>query len=117
MMVRFLCFAVSRSSTPSRSHVPLFCIAVAPRMNHFLILHYTQGEKNMPSSWFLNRNFAYLWFGQSISQLGDAIIEVTLPIWVGILTNDPAHVALVAATEVLPACCLGPFAGACADRW
>jgi Transmembrane secretion effector len=52
-----------------------------------------------------------------VSQLGDAIIEVTLPIRVGILTNDPAHVALVAATEVLPACCLGPFAGACADRW
>lgn len=71
----------------------------------------------MPSSWFLNRNFASLWLGQSVSQLGDALIEVTLPIWVGILTNDPTHVALVAATEVLPALFIGPFAGACADRW
>ncbi|MFL5592396.1 MAG: MFS transporter [Ktedonobacteraceae bacterium] len=71
----------------------------------------------MCASWFLNRNFASLWFGQSVAQLGDAIIEVTLPIWVGILTNDPTHVALVAATEVLPALCIGPFAGACADRW
>jgi len=71
----------------------------------------------MRSFWFLNRNFASLWFGQAVSQLGDAIIEVTLPIWVGILTNDPTRVALVAATEVLPAFCIGPFAGACADRW
>lgn len=71
----------------------------------------------MRSCWFLNRNFALLWLGQSASQLGDALIEVTLPIWVGMLTNDPTHVALVAATEVLPAFCLGPFAGAYADRW
>lgn len=71
----------------------------------------------MPSSWFLNRHFASLWLGQSVSQLGDALIEVTLPIWVGILTNDPTHVALVAATEVLPTLFLGPCAGACADRW
>lgn len=71
----------------------------------------------MRSSWILNRHFASLWFGQSISQLGDAIIEVTLPIWVGILTNDPTQVALVAATEVLPAFCLGPFTGALVDRW
>ena len=71
----------------------------------------------MRSCWFLNRHFASLWFGQSISQLGDAIIEVTLPIWVSLLTNDPTQVALIAATEVLPALCFGPFAGTYADRW
>jgi MFS family permease len=71
----------------------------------------------VPSSWFLNRHFAALWFGQSLSQLADALIEVTLPIWVGILTKDPTHVALVAATEVLPVLFIGPVAGACADRW
>lgn len=71
----------------------------------------------MPSSWLLNRNFALLWFGQSISQLGDAIIEVTLPIWVGILTHNPTSVALIATTEVLPPLCFGPLAGACVDRW
>jgi MFS family permease len=85
--------------------------------HHDAFTRYVKGEKNMRSSWFLNRHFASLWFGQSISQLGDAIIEVTLPIWVGLLTNDPTQVALIAATEVLPALCLGPFAGAYADRW
>ncbi|MDQ2902237.1 MAG: MFS transporter [Chloroflexota bacterium] len=71
----------------------------------------------MRSSWILNSHFAALWFGQSISQLGDAVIEVTLPIWAAILTNDPTQVALVAATEVVPAFCLGPFTGALVDRW
>jgi MFS family permease len=71
----------------------------------------------MRCSWILNRHFVLLWVGQSVSQLGDAIIEVTLPIWVGMLTNDPTRVALVAATEVLPGISLGPFAGALADRW
>lgn len=68
-------------------------------------------------SWFINRNFALLWFGQGISQLGDAIIEVTLPIWVGILTNSPSHVAGVVVAEVLPAILIGPIAGVLADRW
>lgn len=71
----------------------------------------------MRFSWILNRQFAALWFGQSVSQLGDAIIEVTLPIWAAILTNDPTQVALVAATEVLPGILLGPFTGALVDRW
>ncbi len=66
---------------------------------------------------FLHRPFASLWLGQTVSQLGDALIEVTLPIWVGMLTNNPTHVALVAATEVLPTLLFAPLAGACADRW
>ncbi|HEX4206308.1 MAG TPA: MFS transporter [Ktedonobacteraceae bacterium] len=69
----------------------------------------------MKHTWFINRNFAFLWFGQSLSQLGDAVIEVTLPIWVGMLTNDSAHVAGVAATEMLPSLCIGPLAGVLAD--
>ncbi len=71
----------------------------------------------MRSFWLLNRRFTPLWLGQSVSQLGDAIVEVTLPLWVGLLTHDPTHVALVAATEVLPYLFLGPLAGAAADRW
>ena len=64
----------------------------------------------------MNRHFVRIWAGQSVSQLGDAVVEVTLPVWVGILTGSPAHVAGVAAAEILPALVLGPFAGALADR-
>ncbi len=43
-------------------------------------------------------------------------MEVTLPVWVGMLTGSPAHVAGVAAAEILPSLLAGPFAGALADR-
>ena len=71
----------------------------------------------MRSSWCLNRHFAWLWFGQSISQLGDAIIEITFPLWITLLTHAPLQVALVVATEVLPPLCLAPLTGMLADRW
>ncbi|HEU5199886.1 MAG TPA: MFS transporter [Ktedonobacterales bacterium] len=71
----------------------------------------------MSRAWFINRQFVSLWLGQSVSQLGDAVLEVTLPIWVGLLTNNPAQVAGVALAETLPALCLGPLAGVAADRW
>lgn len=71
----------------------------------------------MPRAWFINRQFVSLWLGQSVSQLGDAVLEVTLPVWVGLLTNNPAQVAGVALAEALPALCPGPLAGVVADRW
>ncbi len=55
--------------------------------------------------------------GQAVSQLGDAVIEVTLPVWVGLLTGSPSQVAGVAIAETLPALLAGPFAGVLADRW
>ena len=67
--------------------------------------------------WFLNFNFAAYWFSQSTSQLGDAVAEVVLPVWAGILTESPGHVAGVAAAEMLPALVIGPLAGVIADRW
>jgi MFS family permease len=44
------------------------------------------------------------------------MVEVTLPVWVGMLTGSPGHVAGVAAAEILPSLLAGPFAGALADR-
>ena len=41
---------------------------------------------------------------------------MTLPIWVGVLTGSPQHVAGVAAVEALPALLVGPLAGVLADR-
>ena len=60
----------------------------------------------------MNRPFVRIWLGQSASQLGDAVVEVTLPVWVGMLTGSPGHVAGVAAAEILPSLLAGPFAGA-----
>ncbi len=45
------------------------------------------------------------------------MIEVTLPVWVGLLTGSPSQIAGLAAAETLPALLAGPFAGVLADRW
>lgn len=44
------------------------------------------------------------------------MVEVTLPVWVGMLTGSPGHVAGVAAAEIPPSLLADPFAGALADR-
>jgi hypothetical protein len=44
------------------------------------------------------------------------MVEATLPVWVGMLSGSPGHVAGVAAAEILHALLAGPFAGALADR-
>ena len=67
--------------------------------------------------WNLGRNFGLLWSGQTVSQLGDAVIEVTIPVWIGLVTNSPAHVAGVVAAELLPIIAIGPLAGVAADRF
>jgi len=63
-----------------------------------------------------NRNGTSPWLGQGFSQLGDAVSEVTLPVWVGLLTGSPRHVATVAAAQLLPALIASPVAGVFADR-
>ncbi len=44
------------------------------------------------------------------------MVEVTLPVWVGMLTGSPGHVVGVAAAEILLSLRADPFAGALADR-
>lgn len=64
-----------------------------------------------------NRQFVNLWFAQGISQFGDALLEVTLPIWVGFVTKSPIQVAGVAVMELLPSILVGPLAGVIAERF
>lgn len=42
---------------------------------------------------------------------------MTLPVWVGLLTGSPTHVAGVAAAQLLPGFLVGPLAGVLVDRW
>jgi len=45
------------------------------------------------------------------------VTEVTLPVWVGLLTHAPVQVAGVAAAELVAGLAVGPAAGVLADRW
>jgi MFS family permease len=70
----------------------------------------------------INRNYALLWLGQTISFLGDFVFNTALVLWIGLdlaagQSWAPLAVAglLVAATA--PVLLVGPLAGVFVDRW
>src|SRR6478735_12230478 len=69
----------------------------------------------------INRNFALLWAGQSLSGLGDVIFEITLTVWIGSeLAADKSWAALAVTgllvASAVPVLLVGPIAGALVDR-
>ena len=71
---------------------------------------------------FINRNFALLWVGQSISSIGDFFFSTTITLWV--VTQlargqswTPLAVSGVALASVVPLLLVGPIAGVFVDRW
>jgi MFS family permease len=71
---------------------------------------------------FINRNFALLWGGQSISNIGDFVFSTTLVLWIAtIIANGqpwaPLAVSGVLLATALPIFLIGPVAGVFVDRW
>ena len=80
----------------------------------------TENKEKIPL--FINRKYALLWFGQSISNIGDFFFSTTLYLWVAtqLAKNQPwSPLAMsgVAFATVLPALLIGPIAGVFVDRW
>jgi len=76
----------------------------------------------LTSSLFINRNFALLWAGQSISVIGDFVFDTTLVLWIGTVVAKNQPWAPLAVSGVLlmasvPAFLVGPIAGVFVDRW
>lgn len=70
----------------------------------------------------LNRNFTLLWFGQTISPLGDFFLTTTLILWIATqLARGQAWAAMaiggVALAAALATLTIGPLAGVFVDRW
>ncbi len=63
-----------------------------------------------------NRSFLALWFGQGLASLGQAILYVTLALYVYELTGSAEGVSVAIALELLPWVIVGPIAGIFADR-
>jgi len=63
-----------------------------------------------------NRDFQVLWFGQGLASLGQAILYVTLALYVYELTGSAQGVSLAVALELLPWVIVGPLAGIFADH-
>jgi MFS family permease len=70
----------------------------------------------------INRNFALLWSGQTISIVGDFVFETTLVLWIVTLIAQgqpwaPLAVSGILLAASLPVFIIGPIAGVFVDRW
>jgi MFS family permease len=66
---------------------------------------------------FLNRDFLLLSQGQLVNQAGSQIALVATAFWLKKFTDSASLIGLMTAISALPLLLLGPFGGACADRW
>jgi MFS family permease len=83
----------------------------------------SQTEASKPRrNLLINSNFARLFAGETLSGLGDAILETTLVVWIasdlaaGKSWSALAVSALLVASTI-PILVVGPIAGALVDRW
>ena len=65
---------------------------------------------------FRNGNWIRLWLGQTLSQLGDFVSDIALPLLVFEITRSPIGLGLSFIVEALPIIFFGPIAGVLADR-
>ena len=62
-------------------------------------------------------DFRRLWAAQGVSDIGDAVTNLTLLIVVTRLTGSTAALAAMAIALAVPAIVVGPIAGVFVDRW
>jgi len=63
------------------------------------------------------RNFALLWLGGLLSDIGNMALSIALPFHVYTLTDSALATGITFMVQVLPSLLLGPVAGVLADRW
>ncbi|HLZ58042.1 MAG TPA: MFS transporter [Ktedonosporobacter sp.] len=63
------------------------------------------------------RNFALLWSGGLISQIGDWLLSIGLSIYVYVLTGSALATSLALIVAFVPGVLLGSLAGVFVDRW
>ncbi|MBA2283815.1 MAG: MFS transporter [Acidimicrobiia bacterium] len=64
-----------------------------------------------------NRGFRRLWIAGAISEAGDWLLAVALPVHVFLTTGSAVATSIVFLLGLVPAAVLGPIAGALVDRW
>lgn len=82
----------------------------------------TSQEAPRKKALLINRNYARLWTGQAISNLGDMVFDTTLVLWVATIiargqTWAPLAVSGVMLAASLSTLLVGPLAGVFVDRW
>lgn len=64
----------------------------------------------------LSRGFNLLWFGQAVSQLGDYIAYLTIPLFIQTLVDSTVQFGIAYALETFPTLLFGFFGGVLIDR-
>jgi MFS family permease len=69
-----------------------------------------------------NRNYRWIWIGQTVSLLGDEVLDTAIVLWLGIaatngLTSGPPAAAGALAARIAPVLVFGMIGGVYADRW
>ena len=77
----------------------------------------TAPARAAPRSPFRIRNFSLLWGGGLVSDLGDWMLLVALPVYVFQLTGSALITSSVFVVELVPALLVGQLAGVLVDRW
>jgi MFS family permease len=78
--------------------------------------------QHLATAAFINPNFAWLWWGQAISSVGDYAWDTALVLWVASFlvagqSWAPLAVSGVVLAATLPQIVVGPLAGVFVDRW
>ena len=76
-----------------------------------------QPPKPSPYAIFRNRYFTYLWTGQLISTIGDALTSLAAGIFVYQITNSVLSVGLILMASAAPTLLFGLVAGVIVDRY
>ena len=61
--------------------------------------------------------FFTIWVGQAFSIVGSSLVQFALVWWLTASTGSATILATASVAGMLPGIALGPFAGACVDRW
>ena len=75
----------------------------------------TNVTREQNSSW--RKSFFVIWTGQAFSLLGSQLVQFALIWWLTHSTRSATVLATATLASMLPGILLGPFAGACVDRW
>ena len=68
------------------------------------------------SRWLLSSGFAYVWWGQVVSQVGDGISKLALLWFVYSVTGSPLKTSIIGILQTAPAIVLAPLIGVAVDR-
>lgn len=82
-----------------------------------LSTHSRQHHRQHPKPrWLLSDGFAYVWWGQVVSQVGDGISKLALLWFVYSVTGSPLKTSIIGILQTAPAIVLAPLIGVAVDR-